>query len=53
MIVGDLMKSITLLFYKAAEGALEVGRRCVGGGGKEERKTECVCMRQQTVCIVS
>lgn len=24
MIVGDLMKSITLLFYKAAEGALEV-----------------------------
>lgn len=24
VIVGDLMKSITLLFYKAAEGALEV-----------------------------
>lgn len=26
VIVGDLMKSITLLFYKAAEGALEVSR---------------------------
>jgi hypothetical protein len=28
VIVGDLMKSVTLLFYKAAEGALEV-RVCV------------------------
>ena len=27
VIVGDLMKSITLLFYKAAEGALEVRLR--------------------------
>lgn len=25
MVVGDLMKSMTLLVYKAAEGALEVG----------------------------
>lgn len=33
VIVGDLMKSVTLLFYKAAEGALEVSGVCVWAGG--------------------